>query len=61
MAMNRRDFLRVTAAALLTPPLWRVRRKAVRVYVEAERPRRYSGPIKKADTAAIKKPGRWVG
>ena len=59
--MNRRCFLRLTAAALLTPPLWIMRRRAVRVYVEAERARHRTGPIKKTDIAAIRKPGRWAG
>jgi len=61
MAMNRRDFLLLATTAMLTPPLWIGRRKAARGCVEAERPRRYAGPVKKIDTAVLGKPGRWAG
>ena len=61
MAMNRRNFLRVAAWAALATPLWVVRRKGPRVYVEALRRPHYPGPVIKADNPAMKKQGRWAG
>ncbi|OQB43682.1 MAG: hypothetical protein BWY09_00017 [Candidatus Hydrogenedentes bacterium ADurb.Bin179] len=61
LAMNRRHFFGVLTAAVLAPRVRKMPRPAPRIYVEAARARRYSGPVLKGDFTAIGKRGRWGG
>ncbi len=61
LAISRREFLRLAAAASLAPCAPPVRRSVLPVYVEAAPARRYPGPVRKEADTAMKRPARWAG
>ncbi|HIJ65604.1 MAG TPA: hypothetical protein HPP77_06580 [Candidatus Hydrogenedentes bacterium] len=64
MDIARRGFLKGALGAVAlaaAPALWLFARLAPRRIIEAIPGRRYPGPLRRRDDAAVRKPGRWAG